>query len=191
MTSTEQKRDIIRRHEAAFAELLSAAVIERPKLSVWMILIPIIFIQHFSELRRYSQGRRQFADNYLQNKQQALDLAFHAINSGKESDIDSPAGLSDVPVDIRPLRADVQKVLARHFLGLLQADGADYDDLVRSAYRDRTAYLLFLNRLNKAENALYAALTGTIADEGASGVVEKMAREAEQLRRREAERIFP
>jgi hypothetical protein len=191
MASIHQKRDSIQRHEAAFADRLSAAVIERPKLSVWMILIPIIFVSYFSQLRRYAQGRKEFTKNYLQSKQQALDLAFEALASGAESDIDHLARLTDVPDDIRPLQAEVQKVLVGHFLALLRADGEAYDALVRAAYSDRTAYLLFLNRLNKAENAVYASLTAKLTEEGASSIVATVERESERLRRREAERVFP
>jgi hypothetical protein len=125
------------------------------------------------------------------SKQGALDAAFHALDSGAEPDIDRLALLSDVPDDIRPLQAGVLNLLIEHFLGLLRADGDDYDALVRSAYRDRTAYLLFLNRLNKTENEVYAALTPRLPEEGVSNAVERVEHESERLRRREAERIFP
>jgi hypothetical protein len=51
--------------------------------------------------------------------------------------------------------------------------------------------LLFLNRLNKAENAVYASLTAKLTEEGASSIVATVERESERLRRREAERVFP
>jgi hypothetical protein len=65
MASIQDKREIIHRHEVAFAETLSAEVIERPKLSVWMILIPILFVTYFYQLRRYAAGRRSLRNTIL------------------------------------------------------------------------------------------------------------------------------
>lgn len=191
MASIREKHDIIQVHETAFADTLSASIIARPKLSVWMILIPIMFVWFFYQFRRYAEGRREFTKHYLLSKQRALDEALHALDSGTEPDIGHTAGLSDLPEDVRPLQAVVQNVLVGHFLGLLRADGDDYEALVRSAYRDRSAYLLFLNKLNKTESAVYSALTARMTEEGASNAVEAVVRESERLRRQEAERIFP
>jgi hypothetical protein len=191
MASIKEKLDIIHRHEADFADALSVEAIERPKLSVWMILIPIVFVWYAYQLQRYAGGRKEFAKHYLLSKQRALDEAFHALDSGMKPDTEHLARLTDLPDDIRPLQAGVLNLLVEHFLGLLRADGDDYDALVRSMYRDRTTYLIFLDRLNKMENEVYAALTAKLTEDGASNAVEIVKRESERLRRLEAERIFP
>ena len=193
MASTAEKKALILEHETAFARNLATYVIDRPKLSVWMILIPILFVYYFYRFQRYAEGRKTFAEHYLMSRTRALDEAFHALNSGREPDIDHLARLSDVPDAIRPFQADVIRVLVNHFVSLLRTDGDDFETLVRSAYRDRTNYLLFLNRLNQTEKEVYTGLTSHLREtqEEVNTVVRTIELQSEKLRREEAERILP
>ena len=47
MNALETKSHIIEEQERRFAYLLASRVIQKPKLSIWMILVPIIFVYFF------------------------------------------------------------------------------------------------------------------------------------------------
>ena len=47
MPEYEEKAKMILDHEEWFAESLAIKIVEKPTLSVWMILIPIVFIYYF------------------------------------------------------------------------------------------------------------------------------------------------
>jgi len=44
MASLDHKKELILRYEEKFADSVAVSVIDKPKLSTWMILIPILFI---------------------------------------------------------------------------------------------------------------------------------------------------
>ena len=47
-----RNRDLILAEEERFAAQVSVKVIDKPRLDIWMILIPIFFIFYFWQLRR-------------------------------------------------------------------------------------------------------------------------------------------
>ena len=53
----QHERDLILADEKRFAAQVSARVIDKPRLDVWMILIPVFFIFYFWQLKRYAKGR--------------------------------------------------------------------------------------------------------------------------------------
>ena len=191
MTTAGEKKELILNHEIAFAAHLARQVVQKPKLSVWMILIPIIFVFYFYQLQRYSEGRTKFIDHYLMSRRRVLDEAAALVIAGVKPDIARLAALSDVPEDARGLQGEVLTLLVEHFANLLRAEGEDFDDLVRSAYGVRTNYLLIMNRLNQAEKAVYAAVASRLEQEAAGMVVKTIEAASETFRREEAERIFP
>jgi hypothetical protein len=63
---------------------------------------------------------------------------------------------------------------------------------VRSSYRNRTDYLLTLNRLSMVEKEFYTALKPQLAaTEGAAAVIATIEEQSRRLRRDLAEQIFP
>ena len=84
-------------------------------------------------------------------------------------------------------------VLAAHYEDLLHADGDNMETLIRSVYKNRSAYLLFLNQLNTVEKKYYAALTPLLAkeDPAVGKTVAKIERQSEFIRREFAEKTFP
>lgn len=191
MTTAGEKKELILNHEIAFAAHLARQVVQKPKLSVWMILIPIIFVFYFYQLQRYSEGRTKFIEHYLMSRRRVLDEAAMLVTSGAKPDIARLAAQSDVPEDARGFQAEVLTLLVEHFANLLRSDGEDFDALVRSAYRARTNYLLVMNRLNQAEKAVYTAVVSHLEEEAAGTVVKTIETASETYRREEAERIFP
>lgn len=179
-------------HEEQFAHTLAVHVLDKPKLSLWMILIPIIFVFYFYQLQKFTAGRKTFVEHYLISRKRSLDEAFEAVTSGKDPDIGKLAGLSDVPEDIRTHQARVFSILVDHYITLLRSDGDDFASLVQSAYKSLSHYLLYLNSLNNAEkdrdNALKPHLEKT--QEGIDAVVKNIEFHSEKLRREIAEKIF-
>jgi hypothetical protein len=193
METREAKRLLILEHETWFAEALASRVLARPKLSVWMILIPIIFVYYFYQFQKVTEGRKQFAAHYLKSRVRALDAAVQALDTGEKPDAESLASLSDVPEEVRPLQAEFLSILVEHYTGLLQAEGGDFASLVRSSCRNRTNYLLLLNRLTQAEGKVNEALKPQLEKTHAEveGVIRAVEAESESIRRELAETIFP
>jgi len=196
MTDTDiliRNRDVILTEEKRFAALVSAKVIEKPKLAVWMILIPVFFVFYFWQLQRYSNGRKTFAEKFLITRKRALDQAFQSLASGDGPDIEQVVGVADIPDAIRKDYRRWVALLVDHYRDLIPAHGSSYAALVRSVYKSRTNYLLFLNRLNQVEREFDAALKPHIAEstEDANGIIKLMEESAISIRRQFAEEIFP
>jgi len=188
---TDKERHVLE-HENSFAWALAALVLEKPKLSVWMILIPIILVYYMMRFQRYSESRRNFAEQYLASRKRALDAAARMIRTGEIADLSELSKLSDVPESVRGEYAEFTRVLIDHYVRLLKAEGNDYPALVRSAYGNATNYLLLLNRLNKTEHRMNAALKPHMENtvDNFDDVVRQIEVQSERLRREEAEKIF-
>ena len=196
MNDTDQltrNRDLILAEERRFAALVSAKVIEKPKLAVWMILIPVFFVFYFWQLTRYSDGRKKFAVKFLTTRKRALEQAFQSVVSGKGPDIEAVVQASDIPGEIRKDYRRWVALLVGHYRDLILAHGSNYAALVRSTYKSRTNYLLFLNRLNQVEREFDAALKPHIekTTENVNGIIKLMEESTGSIRRQIAETIFP
>ena len=193
MVSLTEKTDLIRSNETAFAYSLSLIVIEKPKISVWMILIPIILVYHMYRHKSYAEGRKAFAENFLITRNRALEAAVRSIANGHPLEESSVVKEANIPESTREEYAAWVRVLMTHYKDLLRCEGDSFDALVRSAYKNKTNYLLFLNILNKSEKRFNAALKPHLQDttEGVSEIIERMEKGSEKLRYQEAERIFP
>ena len=192
MPSINDKYLIIETHERQFAHRLSIEVIDKPKLSVWMILIPIIFVHYFYRFNKFSTGRKAFTENYLISRLRALGEALQVVESGHKPDIEKLVSLASLPMDALPAYRDLLRILIDHYTDLLQADGDTYAEMIRSVYGGRTDFLLFVNRLNKAEKALDRALESDMKEhiEGFDEIVARIERNSETLRRADAAQIF-
>jgi hypothetical protein len=193
MASINEKSAIILEHEKKFANTLALHVLDKPKLSVWMILIPIIFVYYFYQYQKFTRGQKIFAEHYLFSKKRALTEAVDVVNTGKSPDFDKLVELSDMTDESRMLQKEVCKVLVEHFITLLRSEGEDFESLVKSAYGSRMNYLLFINRLNQTEKAVNKALKPQlkITHNGINDIVNTIELQSDRLRRKNAENIFP
>jgi hypothetical protein len=187
------KRDLILADEKQFAARVSEKVIDKPRLDVWMILIPVFFIFYFWQLKRYARGRKTFAEKFLITRQRALDEALRSAESGKDPDIEALVQASDVPAEARQGYRPWVTLLVGHYRDLILAQGSSYPELVKSTYQTRTNYLLFLNRLNQVERDFDAALKPHLekTTENVNGIIKLMEESVINLRRQLAETIFP
>jgi hypothetical protein len=191
MKGLERKQELILEQERAFANALGAAVFDKPRISYWMVLLPILFLYFVFRMQRFKTGRMQFDQDFMVTRRKAMAIAIEGIETGHRPDIDAIAresGLRDVLE--KPYAAWLQ-ALVEHYTDLLSAAGDSFEALARSAYRTRTDYLLGLNRLSTVEKEFYAALKNQMrATEGAADVITTLEEQSRQLRRELAERIF-
>jgi hypothetical protein len=183
--------ELILVQEGSFVNTLGAVVFDKPRVSYWMVLVPILFLHFIYQMQKYKRGRAKFAEDFLITRRGALQAAYDAAVAGKRPDtgpLIRQAGLSDA---LRKPYAEWVEVLTGHYADLLAGTGDSFDGLVRSVYRGRTDYLLALNRLSTVEEAFYAALKPQMAaTEGAADIIDRIEANARRLRSESAQRIF-
>ncbi|MBU2499481.1 MAG: YwqI/YxiC family protein [Proteobacteria bacterium] len=192
MTSLEQKKDLILKHEEGFAFFLAREVLKAPKFTIWMILVPIIIVYFMYQNRKVMDGRKGFVQNYLVSRRRALEESFAHLEKGRRPDIDLILTESDLPGEARGPFKELFSLLVDHYEDLLRSDGEDMASLIRSTYKNRMNYLLFVNRLNQVEKALNTALRSYMVKnmDEVHDVMKTMERVSEMLRRENALRIF-
>lgn len=193
MNSTQEKQQAILESERRFANAVSAAVIDKPKLSIWMILIPVIFVHYFYRLKKYAEGRKDFARNFLLTRKRALEEAAAAVDAKRPPDTGPLVRMSSIPEGTSKAYIRWLNVLLDHFVDLLKSDGDSYEALVKAVYKNRTNYLLYLNTLGDVEKGFNRELKPHINAEtpDANGIIQSIERCCIEIRRAEAERIFP
>lgn len=178
--------------ERVFAQAVSAVVIDKPTLSLWMILIPVIFVHFFYRLNKYSQGRKEFVQHFILTKERALDETVAALESETKPDANKLTQAADIPEGTSKTYRAWMKVLLEHYRDLLVSEGDTYESMVRAVYKNKTNYLLFLNSLSEAERAFDSALKPHLEADtnGVNGIVKKIESCSTELRRQEAAQIF-
>ena len=178
--------------ERRFAQAVSAVVIDKPTLSLWMILIPVIFVHFFYRLNKYSQGRKEFAQHFVLTKESALDETLEALETDRKPDANKLAQAADIPEGTSKTYRSWMKVLLEHYRDLLVSEGDTYENMVRAVYKNKTNYLLFLNSLSEAEKAFDRELKPHLEADtnGVNGIVKKIESCSTELRRQEAATIF-
>jgi len=188
-----ENKDLIFRYEELQAHILASRVIFKPPLTAWYILMPLIFIYYFYRLQKYSKGRKDFVRNYMLSRRRALEEVADALEDDRPPDIEGFREFTIVPTEAMQEYLAWVRVLADHYTDLLKCDGTCCEDLIRSVYSGRGNYLLFLNRLNRSEQKLNRALTPGLEVDipDVTETITLMETQVEQMRRAEAERIFP
>ena len=192
MCTVDQKHQIILEHEKRFADHLALKVLEKPKLSVWMILIPIIFVHYFHRIQKFNSGRSAFAENYMIVRKRALDEALEVIQTERTPDIEGLAKLSNLPESVNGPHLKMLDLLVSHYTDLMRSDGDTMESLVRSLYKTRTNYLLFVNQLNQTERTLNSVLKPRLAGsvEGVDEIISAMEIHSEKFRRQSCRDSF-
>lgn len=191
MRDLTQKKEIILRHELAFANDIGAAVFEKPKVSYWMIFIPILFLYFIYRMQKFRNDRIKFNEEFMSSRRLAMENAFVVAESHGKSETEGRAPGSTLPLPLQKPYASWIETLSSHYTDLLAANGDDFESLVRAAYRSRDNYLLALERLNNAEKEFYAALKPLMAQvEGISGIIDTIESRSRRLRHETACRIF-
>jgi hypothetical protein len=191
--SMEEKYGIIRKRDERFALELATRIIEKPRASAWIILLPFLFIFHVYWLKRYENNVQTFVSQYLHPKILALDAALEECMPGG-SDRTSQEHAVRLPdehaEELRRRELREMELLKKHYRLLLSSRGSSYPSLLRNAYRTSGEYRFFLNRLIKAEEALNRAVVRAQPAAEVREVVRDMERYADQLREHELKQIF-
>ncbi len=193
MDSMHAKRDLVLKHEEKFAGALATAVLDKPTISIWMILIPVIFVYYIYQHQKFVDGRKAFVEKYMIMKKRALDEALAAVKHTREPDIDGLAKMSGHTGQILVEYSVLLGILIVHYKDLLRSKGETFESLVTSTYKNRTNYLLFANQLNQVEKRFNTALKPHLYEttEEVDNIVTTIEHRSEKLRMEEAEKIFP
>jgi hypothetical protein len=186
-------KELILEHDRKFAARLAAHVLVKPKLSVWMIFIPFIFIFYFQDFSKYKKQRKEFLDNWLLSRKKALNEAEEAIDEKRKPDTQRLALQANLKAKVTGKYDRFLAVMANHYTLLLTTGGDTYESLIRSAYRSRQGdFLFFINQLADAEKALNKALAPGLrrTSEGVGGTIKKIENGSDKLRRQEINKIF-
>jgi hypothetical protein len=187
-----QKKEWIATDEQKLASFVARKVIEKPELSVWLILIPIFFVYFFYRLKKVTDGRKEFAHNFMITRRRVLEAAHDGLESGQPPDLNQLCRMSSSPEATYDKYTAWLKVLLQHYENLLQADGDSIEDLIRSVYHTRANYLLLLHQLHQAEKQFNTALAPHLDDSinDVTTIVKAMENHSEAYRREQAEEIF-
>ena len=192
MNFLNEKKSWLLESERKLAFAVASRIIDKPPLSIWMILVPIFFVYYFYRLQRYSSGRKEFVKHFLVSRERAINEALSAIQSERRPDSLKLCRMSSVPTQIYSEYRDWLEVLIDHYMDLLQARGDCFEDLIKAVYKNKTNYLLFINRLNTVENKFNTALKPHLPDtiDSANSIVAAMETYSTKWRRNQAESIF-
>ena len=166
MANNNTNYDLILKYEEKTARYISGRIIEKPEISFWMFLIPIVFIPFMQRYQQYKAAVESFSLGYLFTKKLALDVAFKIFeeNASKEQAMD--LAIQNVKKDSKA-KSHINKIyerqlneislLADHYLRLLNSTGTDYFSLVKNSYINKDEYLAFLENLFEAEKSVNQA----------------------------------
>jgi hypothetical protein len=190
MDKYKEKAKMILDHEEWFADSLAIKVVERPALSVWMILIPIVFIYYFYRFKKFSEGRKEFV-KIIDSRKQALSKALERINGDKSAGVAEIADTIGLNGDTKMYYTELLVALFDHYVRLLQASGGSYQELVKSAYGSSGEFTIFLNNLTRIEDRLNGSFRSPEDEkENFSAVVGSIREYSEHIRRATIEKIF-
>ena len=182
------------------AQGLAASLIRPKQLTVWEIMIPVIFILNYVKLKH---SREILVQNQMFTKKMALDAALDMKKKErskaavmeqiqaktKELLTSVPGGIySD---DIRQQQLKEMDLLIDHYSKLLNAEGQDYAALVTSAYPSVAEYSSFFSQLQMAETEVMEAAQRTLGSQTDMATAEKIESITETMRAAEVNKIFP
>jgi len=195
----KKKFDLILSREQRMARAIALKAIRPKPLSVWEVMVPVIFIMGYM---RAKADREVFSQNMLFTKKLALEAALDMIRK-ETSKADALVKiehktkdlLSSVPdgiysEEIRREQLKEIELLIAHFCRLIQAQGKDYAALVVHAYQSIDGYRHFNDQLAAAERAVTQAARRTLGQKTDEEMAAKIEFTADRLRRQEAETIF-
>ena len=199
-TVLDTKYENILAQEKALAKSVASSVIGQSPVTVWDVLIPIVFV--FNVLK-FKRAREIFTLNFLFTKKLALQGAVGMIKTGQSredalaqirnrtSEILASDKKGIYSIKIRQKQIREVEVLLDHYYKLLNADGKDYGSMVRNAYSTRKGYVAFVKQLEGIEKEVNRAAGQTFKMASAPDIIVKMEEATTQLRAAEAETIFP
>ena len=194
-----KKYKIILEKEQSMARTLALSLIKSKPLTVWEIMIPVIFILNYVKLKH---SREIFIQNQMFTKKMALDAALDM----KKKDVPKDAVMAHIDVRTKELVASVPggiysddirqqqlkeiDMLIDHYGHLLNASGTDYTALVTHVYRSATDYSSFLEALQSAEKAVMSAAQRTLGSKADTDTAAKIESITASMRAAELNNLY-
>lgn len=195
-----KKFNQIYNYERLVGHSVASRVIKVKQIGVWEFLIPVVFILHFM---RNKQNREVFIQNYLFTKQHALEAALKMLKKGISREdalaavrektralLTAPETQGIYSENIRQQQMNEVDLLVDHYRKLLDADGRNYDTLVRTAYGNRHSYLEFHEQLKSAEKKVSDAARQTLGPKTDDDALLRIEKWTEEIRQVRIEKIF-
>ncbi len=188
----DEKKKYILDNEYHFANRIAREVLQKPTLSIWMIVIPIVFVYYFYSLSRYAKAKKEFVRQFIITRKKLLDEAVDCLNEGTKPDFREMVLNEKVPGCAAEAYISWAKLLFEHYTRLLNTEGDGYISLIRNRYEDRGRFLLVLNQVNKAEGSFYKSLRKDLESsvDGSEDIISTMEKSLGPLRRGEADEAF-
>lgn len=188
----DSTRELILLEEENFARAIAVRAVEKPQVSFWLVLIPILFLYYIYRIKKYKKSLARFIEDFMTTRKRAMELAWDAVVAKEKPHLENAEWLQELSDDLQgPYRAWLI-ALTDYYVSLLSQEGESFAQLVRSRYRNRSEYLLALNRLSSVEKEFYAVIKPRMQElDGAAEVISTMEKSARILRRELAERIYP
>lgn len=195
--SLDEKYEIIYAHEENFAYALAKRVVKKPEVSVWMILIPILFLHHAHKINQYKAGVKHFAGGILASKKKALDKSYKEASTGEALNYGTDDYFPDVELNTLHERALAQKqakvirIMESHYKALFNTQGGSMTELLRKAYGSPGDYRHYFNRLAEAEAELNRYLVENVhSNDESVTVVKQIEKNCQELREEELKAFF-
>jgi hypothetical protein len=199
-TILDTKYENILAQENTVAKAVARSVIGVNSVTVWDVLIPIVFV--FNVLK-FKRAREIFALNFLFTKKLALEGAFDMIKTSQSredalaqirnrtSEILASDKKGIYSIKIRQKQMREMELLLDHYFRLLNAEGKGYVSMIKHAYRTRQNFAAFVKELEGIEKEVNRAASQTVKTASAPDIIIKMEEATARLRTLEAENIFP
>ena len=199
ISDLRKKYDMILSRETAIARSVALAVIQPKPLSVWEVVIPILFIFGYMKSK---ETREVFAQNVLFTKKMAMQAALDMLKKGqtRESVMDRIRSktremISEIPggiysAEIRREQLKEIDLLVDHYCRLLNSEGEDYDSLVFNAYRTPQRLTDYFEQLQKAEESVGRAAHNTLGSNADTPTLDRMNAALRNIRLKFTEKIF-
>lgn len=185
--------------ERSIAKRVSHAFVKPKPLTVWEVMLPIIFI---FTIMRLKETREIFTLNILFTKQLALNAALAMLKEDRPreavmADIKSKTNevlASDTKklysVEIQQQQMKEINLLIDHYCKLFASDGKDYASMVIDAYRTRENYSDFLVQLTAVEKEVTLTAQKKLNAMTDDATVAKIERILDRARTDEINKIF-
>ena len=198
-TGLKKKMDVILSRERRMARVIALKAIRPRPLSVWEVMIPVVFIMGYMKAKA---DREVFSQNMLFTKKLALEAAYGMIRENQTKadamrsiDIQTRELLTSVPDGlysdgIRQEQLREMEFLIEHYRKLLQADGQDYDAMVLGVYPQREDFRKFQQALSALEKQVSGAAGRTLGAQTDAAMLSRIESATDELRRAEVKQIF-
>jgi len=201
LKSGEEKYHIILSHEKKAAHQIALQLIEKPEVSFWMFLIPLVFIPYLQRLNKYKSAVKIFKDGYLFTKHQALEAAYAmykeqipknvALERAKKTVIKDAKAPEHIQKIYASQLAEIS-LLVDFYYSLFQTSGNSYEEMIRELHPQKALHLEFLNILAAAEHEVNSRAVHAvkIKETEQQEFLQELEKRSQEFRLQETEKIY-